>query len=110
VVLISARYGGPNKHAVVPPNLQCLEALQKYCYGKTIKSALTYCQIGAVSAHGAIEEFIRAFDDVVFDHTLVTVLIICSTSSGPSFFRTNFPIEITSRISPLWFQTAFPMT
>jgi hypothetical protein len=38
------------------------------------------------------------------------VLSISSTSSGPSFFRTNFPIEITSRISPPWSHTAFPMT
>jgi short-subunit dehydrogenase len=29
---------------------------------------------------------------------------------GPSFFRTNLPIEITSRMSPLWSHTAFPMT
>jgi hypothetical protein len=41
---------------------------------------------------------------------LAIVLSICSTSSGPSFFRTNFPIEITSRISPLWSHTAFPIT
>ena len=40
---------------------------------------------------------------------LISVASICSTSSGPSFFRTNFPIEITSRISPLWSHTAFPM-
>jgi hypothetical protein len=41
---------------------------------------------------------------------LVIVASICSTFSGPSFFRTNFPIEITSRKSPLWSHTAFPMT
>ena len=37
------------------------------------------------------------------------VLSIDSTSAGPSFLRTNFPIEITSRISPLCSHTAFPI-
>ncbi len=44
-----------------------------------------------------------------FLRTSSSSLSICSTSSGPSFFRTNFPIEITARISPLWSHTAFPM-
>jgi hypothetical protein len=40
---------------------------------------------------------------------LMIVLSICSISSGPSFFRTNFPIEITLRMSPRWSHTAFPI-
>jgi hypothetical protein len=33
------------------------------------------------------------------------VPIISAISSGPSFFRTNFPIEIQSRMSPPFFHT-----
>src|SRR5215510_4162980 len=42
---------------------------------------------------------IQRGEAVVFDNT-----------SGPSLIRTNFPIEIISRISPVWSHIAFPMT
>jgi hypothetical protein len=60
------------------------------------------------------------FDDELLPHAFYTlsqccsspirpyleiVFMNCSMSCGPSFFRTNFPIEIQSRISPPFFHT-----